>query len=274
VSRIVTLAGSRRPPSWAARAPATARRLPQFEHARHVALATGVTVAAGMAGGQDDPALLAALGLASLTAAAGAFILGHRSHPPLGLALVAASQVAAPAIGLRASLYLLVGALTYALLYARRLAPRTPFAIVAGGAAAGCFALAGWQSAASSLHPTPLLLAALIFLWVPGHAWSLSLAIECEPGARGVPLLPAVAGRRRTAAAVFATSVAVVAASLVLAPRLPWLYAAVALPAGACLLAATLTLRRRSDAVSARRAFDLSALYLSALSAALVLASL
>jgi hypothetical protein len=274
VSRIVTLAGSRRPSRAAALAPTATKRHSPAGLGRQVALAASVTLAAGIAAGQDDPALLAALGLAALAAAAGSFFLGHGSHPTPGVALVAASQAGALAIGLRPSLYLLAGALTYALLYARRLAARTPFAIVAAGAAAGCFALAGSATAASTMRPSSLLLAAVIFLWVPGHAWSLSLAIECEPGARGAPLLAAVAGRRQTAAAVFAASVGVVVASLALALRLPWPYAAVAVPAGACLLVATHELRRRADAASARRAFDLSGLYLCALSGALVLASL
>ena len=266
--------GNHPPPAAAAAAThGHAKRGLDARDGRQVALASGVAIAAAVAAGLDDPAHLGVLAASSCAAAAGAFLLGHRSRAAPGVALVAASLVAVPWLGLGPPLFLLAGALTYALVYARWLAPRTPFAIVVAGAAAACLAPAGWLAGASSLRPTPLLLAAVIFLWVPGHAWSYSLATECVPGTPGVPLLRAAAGPARTAAAVFATTVAVVVASLVLAPGLAWPYAAVAVPAGACLLAAAHALRRRADPGSARRAFELSGLYLSALLGALVLAS-
>jgi protoheme IX farnesyltransferase len=171
------------------------------------------------------------------------------------------------------ALCLLAGALIYGLLYVRFLAARTPFAILAAGAAAACLPLAGWEAAGGPFRATPLLLAAVVFLWVPAHAWSLSLASGRGPETRGMPLLLTTAGRRRTGAAVFAAACGAVAASLVLAPHLPLLFATVAVPAGACLLWTANALRERADAASARRVFDLSGLYLAALLVALVLAS-
>lgn len=177
-------------------------------------------------------------------------------------------------LGLLPSSYLLAGAATHAVLYRRWAEPRTPFGIVFGGAAGSFAALAGWQTAASTLRPTPLLLAAVIFLWTPSRTWALSIVLACRHRADGLPTLPVVAGVKRTAAAVHANTVGLVVAALALALRLSWPYAAVAVPACACLLGATFALRRRADIASAWRAYRLSGLYLLALLAGLVLSAL
>jgi protoheme IX farnesyltransferase len=279
VSRLDTFPGNsfpgNRPPAPAARVtpPAHAGDDLRVWDGPQVALAAGLAAAAAAAAGLDDPRRLGVLAASSLLAAAGALSLGHRARAAPAVALVAASQVAVPVLGPGPALYLLAGALLYGVLYVRVLAGRTPFAILAAGAAAACLPLAGWEAAASAVRPTPLLLAAVVFLWVPAHAWSLSLATDRGPGTRGMPLLLAAAGRSRTGAAVFAASCGAVGASLVLAPRLPLLFAAVAVPAGAGLLWTAGALRKRADAASARRVFELSGLYLAALLVALVLAS-
>ena len=177
-------------------------------------------------------------------------------------------------LGLLTPVLLVAGALTYALLYVRRLAPHTPFAILAAGGAGAMFVLAGWQSVESILAPTPLLLAAVAFLWVPGHVWSSCLAPDRDRGAPKLASLVTLAGPRRAAEAVFATSAATVLASLLLVPRLGWPYAALAVPAGAILLAGALEHRRRADDPTAIRMVELSALYLTLLLAAVALSSL
>jgi heme O synthase-like polyprenyltransferase len=241
-----------------------------------VALAVGIAISSALAAGMDDAAHLGALAGASLAAAAGAVTLAHRPRaaPAVALVLVLVPLATIPALGLPASLLLVAGALAYALLYARLLAPRTPFAILALGGAAATSALAGWQSAASILSPTPLLLAATAFLWVPGHVWSVSLAGERDRGAREEASLVALAGPRAAAAAVFATSAATVCASLLLVPALGWAYGILAVPAGAILLAGALELRRRADGPAATRTVELSAVYLGVLLAGVALSAL
>jgi 4-hydroxybenzoate polyprenyltransferase len=237
---------------------------------RPAALPVAAALAAALAAGQREPAQLAVLGLATLAAATGAFLLPRRIAA--GAAVAAASLAAAPILGPRPSLYLLAGALSYGVLYARWLEPHTPFAVVLAGASIGCASLAGWQTAASTVRPTPLLVAAVIFLWTPGHLWSRSIAVERDRLSSAS--LAAVAGVEQTAAAVFAVAVGVVAASVLLAPRLGWPYAVLAIPAGACLVAATAPLRHRTDMAAAGRAHRCSDLYLAALLAGLALSTL
>ncbi|MEX2646663.1 MAG: heme o synthase [Gaiellaceae bacterium] len=254
--------------------------------------------AAFAAGGRDGVDLLVLLA-ACLAASSGASALNHyldrdldarmartagRPLPSgrignpravlwLGLGLVIASQAAGPLIGWLPALYLLAGAAVYAGLYTALLKRRTPYSIVIGGAAGSFAALAGWETAASTWSPAPQLLAAVLFLWTPSHFWSLSIVLEQDYRAAGVPALSAVAGAERTAAAVWANTLALVAASLALAVYAGPVYLAVALPAGAGFLLYTHRLRR--DPVTARAwlVFKLSGTYLLALLAALVLST-
>jgi protoheme IX farnesyltransferase len=103
---------------------------------------------------------------------------------------------------------------------------------------------------------------------------SLAIALEHEYRAAGVPMLPAIAGARRTADAVVANTALLVAVSLALAAFVGWPYLALAAPAGAGYLACTLWLRREPTTARAWRAFKLSGLYLLALLGGLALAAL
>jgi protoheme IX farnesyltransferase len=260
-----------------------------------------VALASAVAAGQTEPGTLGMLGFACLLASAGASSINHyvdreldarmertRNRPIpsgrmaeprialwLGAALVALSQaVAVPLLGPVPALYLLGGALTYAVVYSWWLKPRTPFSIVVGGAAGSFAVLAGWQTGSGTWAAAPLALAAVLFLWTPSHFWSLAIALEDDYRAARVPMLSAVAGPVRTAAAVLANTVALVAFSLLLAAFLSWPYLVVAVPAGVWYLTETARLRRSPDRSTAWRAFKLSGLYLLCLLVGLVLTPL
>jgi protoheme IX farnesyltransferase len=233
------------------------------------ALPAAVALAAAVASGARDPFRLAALASTAFVAAAGAWLLGRRRNLALGAALVAVSQAALSLLGLRPSPAMLAGVAAF-VLSARWLEQRTPFAVLLTGAALACAALAGWETASTAVDPSPFLVAAIVFLWTPGHVWSRALALG-----RGHPRsLPALAGEGRAAAAVLATTLALIAASLLLVPRLGWPYGALAVPAGACLLATAALLRRRTDAATASHTARLSAAYLIAILAGIALSAL
>jgi heme o synthase len=263
------------------------------------ALVVLTALAAALAAGGRDPLVLAVLVLACLAASSGASALNHyldrdldarmprtagrplpsgrvgaRTALWLGVGLIAASVAAFPLLGPGPVLYLLAGALTYAVVYTAWLKRRTPYSIVIGGAAGSFAALAGWQAAASTWAPVPLLLAAVLLLWTPSHFWSLAIVLEREYRAAGMPALSALAGARRTADAVFANTIGLVLVSLALAAFLPWAYLALALPAGLAFLWLAHRLRRSPRAEEAWRTFKLSGAYLLVLLAALVLSSL
>ena len=264
------------------------------------ALVVLVALAAAVAAGTRNPAVLVALAAACFASSAGASALNHyleretdarmrrTRHRPLpsgriaeprialwlGVGLIVASQVAMPVLGVATSLYLLAGAATYAFVYTWWLKPRTPYSIVLGGAAGSFAALAGWQTGATTLALAPLLFAAVLFLWTPSHFWSLAIVYEDDYRAAGIPMLPAVVGARRTASAVHANTIALVATSLALVPLLGVVYGVAAALAGAAFLRDTYALRKHADKRHAWRTFKASGLYLLALLAGLILSTL
>ncbi len=86
----------------------------------------------------------------------------------------------------------------YVFVYTVWLKRRTPQNIVIGGAAGAFPPMIGWAAATGSLSALPLLMFAMIFLWTPPHFWSLSLFASADYERAGVPMLPVVAGARKT----------------------------------------------------------------------------
>lgn len=263
------------------------------------ALVVATAVVGAVAAGSPSAVDVVVLVLACLAASSGASALNHyfdrdldarmartasrplpsgRVRDPrvalwLGVALVAASTLAAPVLGWGATAYLLAGALTYAVVYTAWLKRRTPYSIVIGGAAGSFAVLAGWQSVASTWDPAAQLLAAVLFLWTPSHFWSLSIVLERDYRAAGIPALSALVGAKRTAAAVWANTLGLVATSLVLAVYFGWPYLVIAAAAGAGFLVAADRLRREPASGAAWQVFKLSGLYLLVLFAGIALST-
>jgi protoheme IX farnesyltransferase len=263
------------------------------------ALITMTTLAAAVAAGQRDAATLAVLAVASLLSSCGASALNHwldcdldarmsrtRSRPipagrlvpgvalGLGLGLSFVPISAERILGAGATLYLLAGGATYAVVYTAWLKRRTPYSIVWGGAAGSFAALAGWQTAGSTLRPAPLILAGVLFLWTPCHFWSFAIARDDDYRAAGVPTLVAFAGVERAARAVVASTVGLVAWSVALGLFLPPAYLALAVPAGVWFLVLAGRLGREPTRERAWSLFKLSGLYLVFVLAGLVAAGL
>ncbi|HET7647268.1 MAG TPA: protoheme IX farnesyltransferase, partial [Gaiellaceae bacterium] len=245
-------------------------------------------VASAVAAGDHSGRDLAVLALATLAAGSGAGSLNHwldrdldarmprtRTRPlpdgrlspsvalGLGLLLVLiGASTATTALGPGAAAYLLAGAATYVVVYTGWLKPRTPFSIVWGGAAGSFAALAGWQTAASTLAPAPLVLAGVLFLWTPSHFWSFAIARETDYAYGGVPTLVAVAGPARAARAAATSAAGLVLWSWLLCAFLSWPYALVVFPAGIWFLRLACALARDPSPERAWRVFKLSGIHL------------
>lgn len=168
--------------------------------------------------------------------------------------------------GLAAALAL-GGSLWYVFVYTLWLKPRTTNNIVIGGLAGSFPPLVGWAAVTGTVGVTALALAAVIFLWTPPHFWALATLANDDYRAAGIPMLPAVAGSRRTARAMLAYSLGAVAASVVpvAVGELGVLYLVVALGGGARLADACHRHLRRLEPATARTVFLRSLGYLGAL---------
>jgi protoheme IX farnesyltransferase len=87
--------------------------------------------------------------------------------------------------------------------------------IVIGGAAGAVPVLVGWTSVTGHLSWAPVVLFAMVFIWTPPHFWALAIRYRDDYRAAHVPMLPAVASMRFTAARILAYTVVLVAVSLV-----------------------------------------------------------
>lgn len=192
----------------------------------------------------------------------------------LGVGLTLLPLSAERTLGPGATIYLLAGAVTYAVVYTAWLKRRTPISIVWGGAAGSFAALAGWQTAASTFRPAPLILAGVLFLWTPSHFWSFAIAREQDYRIGGVPTLVALVGRERAARAVSASAAGLVAWSILLGAFLPWPYLVFTVPSGAWFLSHALRLARDPSSTRAWSLFKLSGVHLLVVLAGLVAAGL
>jgi protoheme IX farnesyltransferase len=208
-----------------------------------------------------------------------AFATGALPHHPgwlgvMAVLLAAAVGAAWYALNAAAAFYVFLGAFFYGVVYTVWLKRRTAMNIVIGGLAGSFAVLAGGAAADPQLGPLPLLLALVLFLWTPPHFWSLAIANRADYEAAGVPMLPVVVGDPQAARIVFASTVALVAASL--APLLfgaGWVYALGAAGGGAHFLQRTWRLAKQPSRASAMGAFFASLVQLSALLVAATLDS-
>jgi protoheme IX farnesyltransferase len=168
------------------------------------------------------------------------FATGEVKHGPLWLVvifgLMAGSVLAAwMALNAWSALFTFLGAFFYAIVYTVWLKRRTWLNIVFGGLAGSWAVLAGATAADPQVGAVPLALAFVLFLWTPPHFWSLAIAYRDDYAAAGVPMLPVVVGDRHAAKVIFASTLALVAASFMpLAFGLGAIYFAGAARAASC----------------------------------------
>lgn len=123
----------------------------------------------------------------------------------------------------------------YAVFYSIILKRRTPQNIVWGGIA-GCMpVLIAWAAVTGTVQAPAWVLFAVIFLWTPPHYWPLSMKYAQDYSRAGIPMLGAISSAGHVASQVVLYAWATVICSLLLVPvgDAGWLYASVALVAGA-----------------------------------------
>src|SRR5690348_14477723 len=124
----------------------------------------------------------------------------------------------------------------YVFVYTLLLKRRTSQNVVWGGAA-GCMpVMIGWSAVTGTIQWPALVMFMVIFFWTPPHTWALAMRYKDDYKAAGVPMLPAVATELQVTRQILIYTWLTVATTLVLALATGWLYAAVALLAGAWFL--------------------------------------
>ena len=86
----------------------------------------------------------------------------------------------------------------YVLIYTMWLKRRTPQNIVIGGAAGAFPPMIGWAAVTGEITLYPVILFLIIFMWTPPHFWALSLFANEDYKRAGIPMMPVIAGERKT----------------------------------------------------------------------------
>src|SRR6201996_3583316 len=164
----------------------------------------------------------------------------------------------------------------YVFIYTLLLKRRTSQNVVWGGAA-GCMpVMIGWSAVTGTIGWPALAMFAIIFFWTPPHTWALAMKYKDDYAAAGVPMLPVVATELQVTKQILIYTWLTVLATLALALATGWLYAAVALLAGAWFLTMAHQLYsgvNRGEPVKPLRLFLQSNNYLAVVFCALALDS-
>ncbi|NPV09813.1 MAG: protoheme IX farnesyltransferase [Anaerolineae bacterium] len=192
-----------------------------------------------------------------------------RISPPtralwFGLALILVALVLSATLGPLTLGLMLLAQLDYLVIYILLTKRRSRWNVLWGSFSGGVPALFGWAAATGSLDLAPVLMAALVVLWIPAHIWTLAIFHTADYRRAGVPMLPAVVDLRKAARCLACTAVLAFLASLALYPAagLGHLYLAVALVSGSVLAGGNVLLALRPSPRAAWLLFKLSSPYL------------
>ena len=115
-----------------------------------------------------------------------------------GLALVAISVLLSFTLNLLSVLWMTLGVLDNVGVYSLLLKRRSALNILLGGFSGGLPVLFGWSAATpgpiGTISLLPILMAGLVFLWIPIHIWFLAVTYRSDYAKVGVPMLPVVIG--------------------------------------------------------------------------------
>lgn len=202
----------------------------------------------------------------------------RRIYPPQralcwGLFLSALSLLLAWLINPLSCFWGLVGLLDNVLVYSLLVKRRSPLNVILGGLSGGVPVLYGWAVVHNQVALTPLLIAALVVLWIPNHIWNLAIFHTEDYQRVKVPMLPAIYSFEKTVRCIVATVLLMFGCSIALyfAGGFGRLYLAAALALGAAVVAGNLWLIFRPSRELAWRLYKLSSPYLFLLFAAMML---
>src|SRR5207247_9507594 len=123
-----------------------------------------------------------------------------RAALTFGLGLIAISLILSAVLNFLSLLWMSLGIVDNVGVYSLFLKRRSSLNILLGGFSGVLPVLFGWSAVTagpvcSLPHPVfPLLMAALVFVWIPVHIWFLAVSYRSDYSNAGVPMLPVVVG--------------------------------------------------------------------------------
>jgi len=132
-----------------------------------------------------------------------------------GLILAAISLAASFAINIWAGLFMAFGLVDNILVYSKLLKRKSRSNIVLGGFSGGAPAMIGYVAVTLTNWELGLVMAGLVFLWIPLHIWSLALHIKEDYAKAKIPMLPVVNSEKTSVRVIAGTTLMMVLFSMV-----------------------------------------------------------
>ncbi|QGR19503.1 heme o synthase [Stygiolobus azoricus] len=161
------------------------------------------------------------------------------------------------------SFFIAFGFLVYVLVYSIWLKPRTWWNIVIGGLAGSAAAWAGYAASSGVFNFESLLLGLLVFMWTPGHFWSLALRFKDDYVKAEIPMLPVLVDERTSAKAIAVSNILMIPFALSLTLYLGVIYGILVSILSMILLYYNFRLIKNPNKDEAWRSFKFSSPYLA-----------
>ena len=131
-----------------------------------------------------------------------------------GLILAVISLVFAWLINIWAFALMIFGLFDNIIVYSKWLKRRSQTNIILGGFSGGAPALIGYVAVTTQNIEIGLVMAGLVFLWIPTHIWSLALHVKKDYTIARVPMLPVISGEKRSVRIIAGTTLMMVVFSI------------------------------------------------------------
>ncbi|MCJ7638004.1 MAG: heme o synthase, partial [Nitrososphaeraceae archaeon] len=131
-----------------------------------------------------------------------------------GLILTAIALIFSWVINLWAFLLMVFGLFDNIIVYSKWLKRRSQSNIILGGFSGGVPALIGYVTVTTQNLEIGLIMAGLVFFWIPTHIWSLALHVRKDYQKAKVPMLPVVCEEKRAVRIIAGTTLIMVLFSI------------------------------------------------------------
>jgi protoheme IX farnesyltransferase len=131
-----------------------------------------------------------------------------------GLILAVISLVFAWLINIWAFALMIFGLFDNIIVYSKWLKRRSQTNIILGGFSGGAPALIGYVAVTTQNIEIGLVMAGLVFLWIPTHIWSLALHVKKDYTKARVPMLPVISGEKKSVRIIAGTTLMMVLFSI------------------------------------------------------------
>jgi heme o synthase len=190
-----------------------------------------------------------------------------------GLILAAISLVFAWFINIWATALMAFGLFDNIIIYSKWLKRRSQINIILGGFSGGAPALIGYVAVTTQNIEIGLVMAGLVFLWIPTHIWSLALHVKKDYTRAGIPMLPVVSSEQKSVRVIAGTTLMIVVFSILpfFFNQFGLLYLFTASVFGAAMVALSIWLLVRPSEKASWIVFKFSSPYLTALFIAFII---